>query len=228
MVARNFRRQSEALAWPLRPSEPGRRVRTCTGIWPRAGSRTSGPRSGTSAPSHPGRACAPGWRTPIPRTPRASEQLHRPAVGLPRRHIHPGDLAVFPLKTARGSIRYGRVTGCNYFDAAARLEALATIGRGPGLGEASAQGSGAVVVKEDVSADVTDPDPVPTVETIRDRIRAHVAEHFREHELTHLVAEILTVLAFHCEVSPPGPTGEWTSSPARGRSAWTRPRWSWR
>lgn len=34
-----------------------------------------------------------------------------------------------------------------------------------------------------------------------------MAGEFREHELTHLVAEILTVLGFRCEVSPPGPDG---------------------
>lgn len=50
----------------------------------------------------------------------------------------------------------------------------------------------------------TDPDPVPTLETIRDRVRTHVRKHFREHELTRLVAEILKVRGFHCDVSPPG------------------------
>ncbi|PKZ81990.1 restriction endonuclease [Micrococcus luteus] len=57
------------------------------------------------------------------------------------------------------------------------------------------------------ATEVTDPETAPTVVAIRDRIRAHVAGEFREHELTHLVAEILTVLGFRCEVSPPGPDG---------------------
>lgn len=55
--------------------------------------------------------------------------------------------------------------------------------------------------------DVTNPQTVLTVDAIRDRIRSHVAQEFRKHDLTHLVAEILTVLGFHCEVSPPGPDG---------------------
>ncbi len=55
------------------------------------------------------------------------------------------------------------------------------------------------------SADTpTDPDPVPTIETIRDRVRTYVRKHFREHELTRLVAAILEVRGFVCDVSPPG------------------------
>lgn len=50
----------------------------------------------------------------------------------------------------------------------------------------------------------TDPDPVPTLETIRDRVRTHVRKQFREHDLTRLVAAILEVRGFHCDVSPPG------------------------
>ncbi len=57
------------------------------------------------------------------------------------------------------------------------------------------------------SADVSDPDPTPTLEAIRDRIRTHLVENFGEHKLTHLVADILEALGFHCEVSPPGPDG---------------------
>lgn len=49
-----------------------------------------------------------------------------------------------------------------------------------------------------------DPDPVPTLETIRDRVRTHVRRKFREHELTGLVAAILEVRGFYCDVSPPG------------------------
>lgn len=59
----------------------------------------------------------------------------------------------------------------------------------------------------DSSLDVTDPETAPTIEAIRDRVRTHVAERFKEHQLTHLVADILTVLGFRCEVSPPGPDG---------------------
>ncbi|OYN90443.1 restriction endonuclease [Parenemella sanctibonifatiensis] len=59
----------------------------------------------------------------------------------------------------------------------------------------------------DSSLDVTDPETAPTIEAIRDRVRTHVAERFKEHQLTHLVADILTVLGFRCEVSPPGADG---------------------
>lgn len=50
----------------------------------------------------------------------------------------------------------------------------------------------------------TDPEPVPTLTTIRDRVRTHVRKYFREHELTRLVSAILEVRGFHCDVSPPG------------------------
>lgn len=91
-------------------------------------------------------------------------------------------------------------------DAAARLEAIAAGRPDPGFGEAAA--TPPVPSSTDhATTEVTDPETAPTVVAIRDRIRAHVAEEFREHELTHLVAEILTVLGFRCEVSPPGPDG---------------------
>lgn len=89
-------------------------------------------------------------------------------------------------------------------DAAARLEEIAKTGTDPGnpTGDTSAPGS-----TGDPSIDVTDPETAPTTEAIRDRIRAHVAENFKEHRLTGLVGDILTVMGFHCEVSPPGPDG---------------------
>lgn len=91
-------------------------------------------------------------------------------------------------------------------DAAARLEAIATGRPDPGFDRVIA-GASAPVAPADAAHEVTDPETAPTVVAIRDRIRACVAEQFREHELTHLVAEILTVLGFRCEVSPPGPDG---------------------
>lgn len=54
---------------------------------------------------------------------------------------------------------------------------------------------------------VTDPDPTPTLEAIRDRIRTHLVENFADHKLTRLVADILGALGFSCEVSPPGSDG---------------------
>ena len=61
--------------------------------------------------------------------------------------------------------------------------------------------SGAVVETDD---SVTDPVAVPTLETIRDRVRTHVAENFKGHRLTELVADILRARGFVCDVSPPG------------------------
>lgn len=55
------------------------------------------------------------------------------------------------------------------------------------------------------SFEVVDPDPTPTLEAIRDRIRTHLVENFAGHKLTGLIADILEALGFHCEVSPPGP-----------------------
>lgn len=52
---------------------------------------------------------------------------------------------------------------------------------------------------------VTDPAPVPTLETIRDRVRTHLAENFKGHGLSELVADILRAKGFSCDVSPPGP-----------------------
>lgn len=89
-------------------------------------------------------------------------------------------------------------------NAAARLEAIAGGSHDPGESEETRVQHAAT---DETASDVTDPDTAPSVVAIRDRIRSHVAENFREHELTRLVAEILEVLGFHCEVSPPGPDG---------------------
>lgn len=91
-------------------------------------------------------------------------------------------------------------------DAAARLEAIAAGRPDPGFGAAAATPP-VPAPTDQATTEVTDPETAPTVVAIRDRIRAHVAGEFREHELTHLVAKILTVLGFRCEVSPPGPDG---------------------
>lgn len=52
---------------------------------------------------------------------------------------------------------------------------------------------------------VSDPISVPTMETIRDRVRTHTSENFKGHALTDLVAAILRARGFVCDVSPPGP-----------------------
>lgn len=53
-------------------------------------------------------------------------------------------------------------------------------------------------------ADVDDPLVVPTLEAIRDRVMTYLSENFKGHALTRLVADILEVRGFVCEISPPG------------------------
>lgn len=55
--------------------------------------------------------------------------------------------------------------------------------------------------------EVLDPDPVPTLQAIRDRVMTHLAENFAQHKLTQLVADVLEAMGFYCEVSPAGPDG---------------------
>lgn len=54
---------------------------------------------------------------------------------------------------------------------------------------------------------VVDPNPVPTLEAIRDRVRTHLIEEFSGHKLTHLIADILRTQGYTCHVSPEGPDG---------------------
>lgn len=93
--------------------------------------------------------------------------------------------------------------------AAERLEAIAATGRDPGNGAAQATPPTPTPTRQSDDSDnnVTDPELVPTLESIRDRVRSHVAATFREHRLTGLVADILTALGYRCEISPPGPDG---------------------
>lgn len=58
---------------------------------------------------------------------------------------------------------------------------------------------------EAAEAAVNDPVTVPTLETIRDRVRTHISENFKGHRLTELVAAILRIRGFVCDVSSPGP-----------------------
>lgn len=57
----------------------------------------------------------------------------------------------------------------------------------------------------DGADDVVDPDPTPSLEAIRDRVRTFLIENFKGHRLTDLVAAILRVEGYVCDVSPPGP-----------------------
>ncbi|QOK24191.1 restriction endonuclease [Janibacter indicus] len=91
-------------------------------------------------------------------------------------------------------------------NAAERVRALFETGTDPGSAAAHATAPEPAAA-EALTADVTDPDPTPTIEAIRDRIRTHLVEHFSGHKFTALVADILETLGFRCEVSPSGPDG---------------------
>lgn len=92
--------------------------------------------------------------------------------------------------------------------AEARLRALLETGSDPGsanMPQVPATASQGAEEVEDES--VLDPTPAPTLEAIRDRVRTHLIEHFKEHDLTELIAAILRVNGYVCDVSPPGPDG---------------------
>jgi restriction system protein len=88
-----------------------------------------------------------------------------------------------------------------------RFEQVRLTGVDPRAGEDEPEGLDDVTTPtpaEGATQALVDPDPVPTLEAIRDRVRSHIRKHFREHALTDLVAGVLTVRGFHCDVSPPG------------------------
>jgi len=58
---------------------------------------------------------------------------------------------------------------------------------------------------DDTPVEVVDPIPEPTMEVIRDRVRTFLVENFLQHKLTHLIADILRVQGYVCDVSPEGP-----------------------
>lgn len=88
-------------------------------------------------------------------------------------------------------------------EAEARFRGVIATGTDPGsLAITSTGDKGVTTVDEN---DAVDPIPVPTLETIRDRVRTHVSENFKGHRLSELVADILRVRGFVCDVSPPGP-----------------------
>lgn len=91
-------------------------------------------------------------------------------------------------------------------NAESRLRTVLDGGTDPGsLGVDSAAKSGPASSSDDETADVVDPIAPPTLETIRDRVRTFVSENFKGHALSELVAEVLRVRGFVCEVSAPGP-----------------------
>lgn len=92
-------------------------------------------------------------------------------------------------------------------NAEARLRELMRNGTDPGGATGAPSGAGTPVVVEEGDEAVSDPSPAPTLDAIRDRIRGRLDEDFKAHKLTGLVADILEVMGFRCEVSEPGPDG---------------------
>ena len=112
------------------------------------------------------------------------------------------------LNTINGAMTVFQASKNN---AARRLHTIMETGVDPGnvatvsptKTKTSAAGSGPSVKDDDEN--VVDPDPAPTIEAIRDRVRTHLIENFKGHRLTELVAAILRVEGYVCDVSPPGP-----------------------
>lgn len=92
-------------------------------------------------------------------------------------------------------------------NAAQRVLALYETGNDPGSASVPASKPSVPTMSDSATDDVTDPDPTPTIEAIRDRIRIHLVEHFVGHKMTRLVADVLEAPRYRCEVSPPGPDG---------------------
>ena len=93
----------------------------------------------------------------------------------------------------------------------ARLRAVLEHGSDPGAGTSTAatghSSPPAVSTGSDETevADVADPNPAPTIQSIRDYVRTYLVENFGTHKLTGLVAQILRMHGFVCDVSPEGP-----------------------
>lgn len=90
--------------------------------------------------------------------------------------------------------------------AEARIRTVLQTGVDPGSLAVASHGPNKRAREDDAAEEaVSDPISVPTMETIRDRVRTHTSENFKGHALTELVAAILRVRGFVCDVSPPGP-----------------------
>lgn len=141
----------------------------------------------------------------------AGGYAYDPAALSDRRHFLPVDWQPEPVsRTVLKDDLLAMVNGAmtvfspSRNNAAVRLEAVAKGGVDPGTGFTSlSKGPGPSPTPTVVS--VLEPPQVPTLDAIRDRVRARIVEHFGQHKLTHLVADILTALGFVCEVSPAGP-----------------------
>jgi restriction system protein len=84
-----------------------------------------------------------------------------------------------------------------------RLRAMIKTGIDPGSASSHPKPP-TVLTPNDPAPEVVDPIPAPTMEVIRDRVRTFLVENFLQHKLTHLVADILRVQGYVCDVSPEG------------------------
>lgn len=87
-------------------------------------------------------------------------------------------------------------------NAESRLRAI--MGGANDPGSLAATGASGVTEPNGESVEVDDPLVVPTLESIRDRVMTYLSENFKGHSLTRLIADILEVRGFVCDVSPPG------------------------
>jgi restriction system protein len=96
-------------------------------------------------------------------------------------------------------------------DAATRLQAVLDTGTDPGLGGSTGKKPGKNKTgstgtdTETLDTETVDPISAITLEAIRDRVGTYLVENFGQHKLTALVAEILRVQGYICDVSPAGP-----------------------
>ncbi|GAA5001464.1 restriction endonuclease [Actinopolymorpha pittospori] len=108
------------------------------------------------------------------------------------------------LNTINGAMTIFQASKNN---AEARLRIVMKTGVDPGNGSGATPTLGQLTSGTATGGDdnVVDPTSVPTLEVIRDRVRTHLVEHFGQHKLTHLIADILRVQGYTCDVAPPGP-----------------------
>lgn len=108
------------------------------------------------------------------------------------------------LNTINGAMTIFQASKNN---AEVRLRALMDTGVDPG--NAGSLPASVATSQADGETDdsVLDPTPAPTLDAIKDRVRTHLIENFKGHDLTELVAAILRVNGYVCDVSPPGPDG---------------------
>lgn len=92
-------------------------------------------------------------------------------------------------------------------NAESRLRHLMEHGTDPGSNASPNPAKAASPATSNGDDSVVDPNPAPTMDTIRDRVRTHLIEEFGQHKLTALVADILRAEGYTCHVSPEGPDG---------------------